>query len=369
MSKNIRIIFVILIVVFVFFVTMIFRFYFNVNTTHLKDEPQTNTVKFLQSGLYSFKNEKGFYGVKDNQGRIKIDAVWRDVDSIGKDKFIVSKYESDAIRYGIIDINENIIVPFIYSSIENKSNEYLLGKVDNGKDNGGYIILDTDGNILIDEEWDECFKKYENKLISSSGNYIQTEKNGNIYRIRNIDSSKMKMYFLELQKNIFDQKLQVRINNLGSILKIGNTHTVYNEIVDNMIEYITALFENDSAVLKNLSYDGEYRKLQLENLNMRGGSLEFTGKVTPSVSLSKDSKIEYTCSVAIIYSYPESIEWDGTYTNSTNAVYLEIQMKKNQDGILKISKVQAEETEIMSLDIPDEYIEKLFPSQSEDLQE
>ncbi|MBQ9982779.1 MAG: hypothetical protein IJP18_09460 [Oscillospiraceae bacterium] len=355
MSRNIRIISVVLVLVLIFFLSMIFRYYLNVNTTHIKDEPETNTAKILHEGLYSFKNEKGFYGVKDGQGRIKIDAVWRDIDSISAEKFIVSRYDEQKIRYGIIDINENIVVPFIYSSIVNKSDEYLVGKVDNGKENRGYIILSIDGDVLVDEEWDRCFKKYENRTIRSGENYVQLEKDGNIYKACITSSGDMKMYYLELDKKINDQEITVKINNLGTILTMDNTHSTYNEIVDNAIAYISALFESDAAKMKELSYDTDYRRLQLEKMNLYGAHLVYTSRIMPSVQRGNDGNVEYRCEVKIMYISPENIEWDGTYKNSEHAACFEVIMKKNQDGMLKISSVEAENIDIETISVPDEY--------------
>lgn len=365
MSRNIRIVSAVLVLVLIVFLSMIFRYYFNVNTTHLKDEPETNTIKILHEGLYSFKNEKGFYGVKDNQGRIKIEAVWRDIDSISAEKFIVSRYDDQKIRYGIIDINENTVVPFIYSSIVNKNGEYLVGEIDNGNEEPGYIILDTDGEVLIDEEWDKCFKKYENQTINSVENYMQLEKNDDIYKVRITGNGGMKMYYLELNKKIQDQKLDLKINNLGTILNIGNTHTTYNEIIDNAVSYVSALFENDASVMKELSYDSDYRKLQIENMDFRGARLLYTSRVAPSVSRGSNGMIEYACEVKILYVSPEEIEWDGTYVHSENAAVIEIAMKKNQNGLLKIEKVSAEKTDIDSLGVPDEYRVTEAPEQTE----
>jgi len=67
LSKNIKIIFVILTVILIAFIILIFRFYFSVNIASKKDDSEFSIANELNDDFYSFKNDNGLYGVKDSQ--------------------------------------------------------------------------------------------------------------------------------------------------------------------------------------------------------------------------------------------------------------------------------------------------------------
>lgn len=340
MSRNIQVIFILLTLILVFFVYMICRSYFNVNTALIKDEPETNTVNVLSGDLYSFC-EDGFYGVKDSSGRIIIEARWYEINQLTSERFIVSKSTSGGIRYGIIDISENVIVPFIYISISDDDDEFLIGRTISG-----WVLFDAAGNVLIEEEWDSLTKKYENRPLTYPGNCIEAKKSGNLYRIKGDGEGNLRMTSLELRKTVLGSKTDIAVNDIPPALSVRDTHIIYNEMVDKTLKYTEALFSGDAAVIKELSWSEDYKELQLDIF--RGGEPQYIGNISPVAEKTDNGITNYTCTLAVLYSKPEEIGWDG-YTVTEYLVYLEVKMRKNQDGRLTVFKVRTEDGNIEDL--------------------
>ncbi|MGN0582695.1 MAG: WG repeat-containing protein [Oscillospiraceae bacterium] len=336
MSKNIRIIFIILSLIFIVFTWRIIKFYTDVNTAPVKDEPEAPTVSQISENYYSF-GDNGFYGVKDRKGKIIIEASWNSIEKLGNECFLVSQYSPKGQRFGIIDTRENVIVPFIYTGIENFGNEFLCGKTENEK----YVLFDYCGNVLINEEWDGIRKNYSGKSLETKGNYIQAEKQKDIYRIVYDESGKLVIRDILINRNILGEDRQIRIKNTSSFAGLGDTYRMYNELADKSIKYTEALFSGDSASVKELSWNDDYRELMLEELNLRGSRLTFVETPEPSVTENDDGTVTYRCVFSVEYVSPDDIQWDGTYTNTTGSLDIEILMKKKQDGKLAVYRVYA----------------------------
>ena len=356
MSKNIKIIFVILTVILIAFIILIFRFYFSVNIASKKDDSEISIVNELNDDFYSFKNDKGLYGVKDSQGHIIIQAKWKKIIQLKNDRFIVSKPDSEKNRFGIIDLNENVIVPFIYSSIASQMDEYLIGKVDNGKKPEGYVLFDMHGDTIIEEEWDSCLKKINDKSLSTSENYIQLQKGYNVYRIQNVNGRGMQMFYIKLQKSISGEKIIIEINDNKPAVSLNSAHIMYNELTDNTVKYISALFENNAEDIKGLYIHDDYKNILLEDMAFRGSELRYISDISPSIT-EENGAVKYMCNVVLMYTSPESISWDGTVTLVNKAASVNIIMTKNSNGNLRIESVQAENKDISELDIPEDYTE------------
>ncbi len=336
MSRNIRVILVILSLVFIIFTCLIIRFYSDVNRVLVKDEPEAPTVSYLGNNYYSY-GDNGFYGVKNSSGKVIIEARWKSIDKLGADRFSVSSVESGEKYYGIIDSSENIVVPFIYRNFENYGNEIICGVTDEGR----YVVFDYCGNVLISEEWDAVTKNYLHNPLAVSGNYLQLEKGKDFYRIRAEEDGTLKMTDICLNKEVFGDKRVVRIENTASLPGIAETGKLYNELFDRSLEYIEAVFSGDSAKVKSLSWNEEYRDLLLEGLNLRGSTIISADTPAPEIKDGEDGTVEYRCRATVVYVAPDDIRWDGNYTNSDHVMELEILLKKKQNGKLAVSKVYA----------------------------
>lgn len=147
-----------------------------------KDE---TVIPFLFEEAYSFKNNSaaiminGKYGLIDINGNLitslEYDTI--DVDTSVDNSYIVSK---DA-KYGLLNSRGNLVIPTIYDELVNRydissTEKYLVAKKD-----GFYGVVDTNGDILIPFEYELINVGSDNSVITKKDNkYSVTGLNGKI---------------------------------------------------------------------------------------------------------------------------------------------------------------------------------------------
>ena len=334
MSRNIRVIFAILILIFSIFLYQVIRFYWDENHVLVKNDPETLTVSALGGGYYSFA-QRGFYGVKNSGGKVVIEARWKSVDKIEGDHFVVSQSTVRGERFGIIDNAGNVLVPFIYTQFQKIPSEMLSAQTERQK----YVLFDFSGKVLIDEEWDSISKNYPTKPLSEQGNFIQLEKDRNLYRITKDEEGRLVMSDIRMLKNVFGEKQLVKIKNTAVSPGLAEMAGLYSELFDRSVEYIGAIFNNDSTGVINLAWGDNYKDLLLEGLNLRGGELTGLDVPEPEITDTKEGTVTYVCPTAMNYISPEDVRADGTRT--TRYMTIDIHFKKRQNGKLAITKVYA----------------------------
>ncbi|WP_156036950.1 hypothetical protein [Ruminococcus sp. HUN007] len=302
----------------------------------VKDEPETLTVSSLGDNYYSFAR-RGFYGVKNQGGKVIIEARWKSVDKIEGDHFIVSLPTDRGIRYGIIDNAENVIVPFVYKQFEKISTEMLSAETEREK----FVLFDYSGKVFITEEWDRITKNYPAKPLSEQGNYIQLNKGEDFFRITEDSEGRLVMSEIRMYKWLFGEKKLVRIHNTAVTPGMGELPGLYSELFDRSVEYIGSVFNGDSARVKDLAWGDNYRDLLLEGLNLRGGEITALNIPSPEITDTKDDTVTYVCYTAMTYISPDDTGRDDIYKKSPHHMTMDIHFKKRQNGKLAITKVYA----------------------------
>ncbi|MFN3271017.1 MAG: WG repeat-containing protein [Cloacibacterium caeni] len=115
----------------------------------------------FQNGLVSVR-KNGKMGIIDRQNKIVFDFIYKNINSFNKNYLTVS---NDKLKYGMVDYNNNIVLPMVYDYLEiiddilnfgETSDEdillhhddFVLCRIDNGKliKRG---ILDFEGKVLV----------------------------------------------------------------------------------------------------------------------------------------------------------------------------------------------------------------------------
>lgn len=356
MSKNIRIIFFILLVVFVFFTVLIVKFNSSGEQTLIRtDEQGLKATGFLGNDYYSYKNEENLFGVRDADGKKLTEALWKDIKSIEAQRFIVQ--DPDSGKYGIVDINENIIVPPIYKKFVSYDDKYIIGITEKNDGKNGNVLLDTKGNVLIEEEWDSCNEKEFEKGKKNSERYLQLKKDKDFCRIKLDKDSGLRMYYVEMNRNLIGRNTKITAHPSSDILTLKNTYSVYKEIVDNSIDFLTAVFNGNAAEIKKMVDSKKYGDRGQNHNMFRGSDLKFLGDIHPLVVLSKenDNHICYSCMMKALISVPGNIKDDGTYLFSENAYEFTVSMEMNSEGLLKITEFAQNDIDISELKLPEDF--------------
>ena len=100
-------------------------------------------------------------------------------------------------KYGVIDLNEKVIIPIKYQSLENYGNKIFLSKL-----NRYYGIIDIENNILVENDCDKIKPAYDTFIIKRYDKYGLADTNGHL--VLNIQYDKIKKLgeYIIIKKNI-----------------------------------------------------------------------------------------------------------------------------------------------------------------------
>ena len=159
---------------------------------------------------------------------------------------------------------------------------------------------------------------------------------------------------LIMTKKINGEERELTVLNRSSSLSLSDSCRIYNEVIDNTLYYINALFSNDTAAIMALSWGDDYRNLMPDNMNIRGSELKYITDPVPEITDSENGIVSYRCEVSVYYISHDDIRWDGSYTDTENTARFEITYKKNTDGKLGILKARAIKTDVSEAGLPED---------------
>lgn len=356
MSKNIRIIFFILLLVFVFFTVLIVRFNSSGEETFISnDEQSLKATGFLGNDYYSYKNENNLFGVRDAEGKKLTEALWKDIKSIEEQRFIVQ--DPDSGKYGIVDINESIVVPPIYKKFVSYDNGYIIGISEKNDGKNGNVLFDTKGNVLIEEEWDSCNEIVFDKDKKISGRYLQLKKNRDYCRIKPEDGSDLRMYYIEMNRELLGRNIKITAYPSRNVLSLKNAYSVYRDIVDMSTDYLTAVFNGNASEIKKMVDSEKYGDSGQNHNEYRGSELKYLGDIHPVVSLSSDQngETDYYCKIKALILVPGDINNDGSYLFSEKACEFTVSMEMNSEGMIRITKLSQKNIDKQELNLPEDF--------------
>ena len=130
-KKYFKLFFAVLICIFIIAVTVLIKFYFDVND-------ETSNVSFSDNNIIAnldniedeykiFRNDNGLLGVKNADDRNIIEPEWNNIYFLNSGRFAVQKKNDKILSIGIIDSDENCITPFIFDKIISIGKNFLAG--------------------------------------------------------------------------------------------------------------------------------------------------------------------------------------------------------------------------------------------------
>ncbi|MDE5564805.1 MAG: hypothetical protein K2I93_06585 [Oscillospiraceae bacterium] len=108
------------------------RFYFDVT----KNTGSTNVNDSIESIVrnygdkWVFESTNGCYGVLDEEDAVIIEPEWMEILDVTSDLVLVSSRIRDTVLIGGIDYEENVILPFVYRTMQPLGEQYYAGIVD-----------------------------------------------------------------------------------------------------------------------------------------------------------------------------------------------------------------------------------------------
>ena len=109
-----------------------------------------------QSGSVTLFVENGFWGARAPGGRVLLEPKWYYL-RVMQDDLLVARIQTDSgtVRSGLIRTDGSVLVPFLYSSFEQKDENLWVASID-GRSRTTYHLYRADGTRWSDTEWDVC---------------------------------------------------------------------------------------------------------------------------------------------------------------------------------------------------------------------
>ena len=95
------------------------------------------------------------YGVADSSGNMVIEAMWKHLCFIGTDYVVATQTEAGGGQTGILDLEGNVIVPFVYSEIQTLTSSFYLASFADSSC-GRFVLYDDSFRAENACTWDDC---------------------------------------------------------------------------------------------------------------------------------------------------------------------------------------------------------------------
>lgn len=120
----------------------------NYKTGHeIFDSLNYKEIKYVSSGLYSFK-KNGKYGLLDSESKLIKEAIYDQINEVDGEIIVVQNNKK-----GVIDKSGNVILPLIYTTIEEFIFSAYVVSID-----GKYGYVGKDGKVIVKIDYDYYIK-------------------------------------------------------------------------------------------------------------------------------------------------------------------------------------------------------------------
>ena len=129
------------------------------NTGHTDANDQVKSIVRTYGFMRVFESTNGYYGILNEDDAVMIEPEWMEVLDVTDSLVVVSRRIEDAVLIGGIDYEENVVLPFVFSSMEPVGNGYFLG-----------TVAEDDSILVYDRAFRLAFpRSYEKAEADDSG--------------------------------------------------------------------------------------------------------------------------------------------------------------------------------------------------------
>ncbi|MDE6538956.1 MAG: WG repeat-containing protein [Ruminococcus sp.] len=306
------------------------KFHSDTTTSTGNNTFQTDIINSLDAdsdGNRIFKDNSGLSGIIDNNNKIIVAPKWHDLKFSGNNICTARQRIDDRLLTGCIDYEGNIIVPFIYNSIERYQKDGFIF----------YIALSGDNSCVIyDERFMPCFRKsWKNYSLSDGQDEIVFRTDNATYGYA-ISENGFRLKSAEIIGKTFDRSFVLSVNSRILLSKLSVS--MLEKIVDIAGKYIEYAYTGNDIILDDITNGGrsgfsqlfpeDHRILSKKLLNISDIFMYSvrSNDDTPhyAVSVTADTEIEYSDKKSgqntMRGEYTAVIEFSGYSANDLTAV-------------------------------------------------
>lgn len=298
MTKHMRLIVSVLFIVVIILAIAITRFNSKNDKSSLNGTMQPAIAKKLgsdTSGNRIFQDNKGLYGILDNNDRLIVSPEWREISFTDSELCIASKRLRGKDLFGCIDYEGNIKVPFVFSNINRiKVNDQIIysAKTADGKK---FVVYDSKFNPCFSRSWDDCSLSQNSELVLTDGSYVykySITAGGLVFTDAQLNGQVMNCsYDLEITSRVLLSKLSIssieKMNRaLGSYMEYaftGNSTLLSDIDATPSALFLTLFPEEHSIISKRLS---DLSDVFVYSKRSEDGLLHYAVSATANISLT-----------------------------------------------------------------------------------
>ncbi|MBR1555631.1 MAG: hypothetical protein IJ644_09625 [Oscillospiraceae bacterium] len=152
-----------LFIVVILLCVVLTRFYFDVtkNTESSVRENRVDSVSRKFGELQAFRSVNGSYGLLDADQSVLIEPEWLEILDVTDNLVLVSGKLENQVLIGGIDYEENVILPFVFRSMETLPNGWHLAEI---SDDGRYIVYNRKYQPVFRESFTSV--SYEDNILT-----------------------------------------------------------------------------------------------------------------------------------------------------------------------------------------------------------
>lgn len=265
MNKRTKLIVSLLFAVIIILAAAITRFYVSVPDNMQTEVGQAEIVRTVDTdsaGNTIFSDGKGGFGVTDS-GRITALPEWHGLTFASSGICIASKKIGGQLLYGCIDYEGNIIIPFIYSSIEKHTLDNMTVYCAESVADGTDVLYNENFIPLMRQPCKSCSFS-GNEIIISDDTGIYTFSAGSygiLFKSANVSGKIMdKPYTLDIYSRVLLSKLtipMIKKMTAGAEKYLEYAYTFNDELLsafepENRSAFIPAFGDDPRIISRNL---------------------------------------------------------------------------------------------------------------------
>lgn len=245
MNRRTRLIVSLLFAVVILMAVAITRSYVSLPKNPSESGNGDNLDKILYSeggGFSVFSDGTGLFGIAEGS-HISAAPEWASLSFAGNDRCIASRKIGGILKFGCIDFDGNVVVPFIYSSIERKTAGSEVFYYAVSESDGSCVLYDSGFVPCLYKAWKSCrIVNDEITFSDDSGDFIySTSPEGLLFRRA------------DLKGRILDRPYNLSIYSRLLLSKLDSG--MIEKMADITEEYIKYAFGGDSQNLKEKTGD------------------------------------------------------------------------------------------------------------------
>jgi hypothetical protein len=231
----------------------------------------SGTDNTAQSEAVTLFVENGLWGARSPGGRVLLEPRWYYLRIMNDDLLVARKQIDGSVRSGLIRTDGSVIVPFLYSSFEEKSDTLWIASIEE-QSGIRYHIYRSDGTRWSDMEWERC-DFADDLLTLGAGTDTVT------YRFR--DGAPVRESWESIHEvGLHSLLMRFDANALSSLPETVTLRALGNAAAD----FLTYLFVDesyiDSALFsgdpESVAVSGRYRDCTLMNAEVSGVTVRET---------------------------------------------------------------------------------------------